>query len=334
MSHFSVLVITDEEPTDEVLQRTLLPWHEYECTGYEEYLEDIDKTAEVEAEFNKPQRIVALADGRVFSRWDKRFYVREEPGNILWQEKFVLPDGAKDKEITAEDARALGLGYKDMDTCADEYFGIKRANNGRYYKRTNPNARWDWWSRGGRYRGRLLTKNGATAYEGESGAFGNGPHREGGVDSCRIADLDLDSMAADAVEKAARHYDEIHAVIAGRHLVTWDQMREKHPDNIGAARDEYWDQVVLKDLTKAGHHVFDGIDEMLIPRDTYLEKARRRALSSFAVVKGGKWYERGKMGWWACVADEKDHDRWDEEFAALIRDLPKETWITVVDCHI
>jgi hypothetical protein len=334
MSHFSVLVITDNEPTDDLLQRTLLPWHQYECTGIEEYLEDIDKTDEVAKEFNKSERVVALPDGRVFSRWDERFYVRETPGDMRSQQKFVLPDGAEEKEITADEARELGLGYKDMDTCADEYFGIKRANNGRFYKRTNPNARWDSWSRGGRYRGRLLVKRGAVAFEGRPGAFGNGPHRVGGVDSCRMADLDLDRMAADAIEKAAKEYDEIHAVIAGRMVETWEQVRAKHPDDIGAARDEYWGQPPIKDLFAAKHFIYEGLDEMLVSRNDYLEAARKRALSAFAVVKDGKWYERGKMGWWACVSNEKEADKWDEEFAALVRDLPKEKWITVVDCHI
>ena len=33
MSHFTVLVVTDDQPTDQVLTETLQPWHEYECTG-------------------------------------------------------------------------------------------------------------------------------------------------------------------------------------------------------------------------------------------------------------------------------------------------------------
>jgi hypothetical protein len=52
------------------------------------------------------------------------------------------------------------------------------------------------------------------------------------------------------------------------------------------------------------------------------------------VVKDGQWYEKGKMGWFACVADEKDEDVWDREFAALLDGLPDDTLLTVVDCHI
>lgn len=39
MSHFSVLVVTPEYPTEAVLEKILLPYHEYECTGIEQYLQ-------------------------------------------------------------------------------------------------------------------------------------------------------------------------------------------------------------------------------------------------------------------------------------------------------
>ena len=43
MSHFAVLVVTDQYPSDEVLTETLQPWHEYECTGIkDQYVVDLD----------------------------------------------------------------------------------------------------------------------------------------------------------------------------------------------------------------------------------------------------------------------------------------------------
>lgn len=38
MSHFTVLVVTPKQPTYDDLHAALLPFHEYECTGYEEYV--------------------------------------------------------------------------------------------------------------------------------------------------------------------------------------------------------------------------------------------------------------------------------------------------------
>ena len=50
MSHFTVLVITDSEPTNEVLSATLQPFHEYECTGIDDvYVRDVDRTRAVGA---------------------------------------------------------------------------------------------------------------------------------------------------------------------------------------------------------------------------------------------------------------------------------------------
>lgn len=57
-------------------------------------------------------------------------------------------------------------------------------------------------------------------------------------------------------------------------------------------------------------------------------------ISVFAVVKDGKWYERGKIGWFAVVSDEKDKDAWNEEVKQLLASLPPDTLLTMYDCHI
>ena len=57
-------------------------------------------------------------------------------------------------------------------------------------------------------------------------------------------------------------------------------------------------------------------------------------ISAFAVVKDGKWYERGKMGWFAVVSYENDKDVWIEEVEQLLASLPPDTLLTMYDCHI
>ncbi len=54
----------------------------------------------------------------------------------------------------------------------------------------------------------------------------------------------------------------------------------------------------------------------------------------FAIVKDGEWHERGEMGWWCSVANEKDLDVWKIEVRSLLENLPGDTLLTVVDCHI
>jgi hypothetical protein len=53
------------------------------------------------------------------------------------------------------------------------------------------------------------------------------------------------------------------------------------------------------------------------------------------------WHEKGEMGWWACVSNEKDADVWDEEVKSYIKhlqELPEEERekiaVYAVDFHI
>lgn len=55
----------------------------------------------------------------------------------------------------------------------------------------------------------------------------------------------------------------------------------------------------------------------------------------FAYVEpNGVWKERGEMGWFACVSNEKDENVWNEEFNNFLKSLPDDAYVTVVDCHI
>lgn len=55
----------------------------------------------------------------------------------------------------------------------------------------------------------------------------------------------------------------------------------------------------------------------------------------FAFVEpNGVWHEKGEMGWWAMVSNEKEQDSWKEEFENFVKDLDDEVEVTIVDCHI
>jgi hypothetical protein len=62
--------------------------------------------------------------------------------------------------------------------------------------------------------------------------------------------------------------------------------------------------------------------------------ANLNELTTFALIKDGKWYEKGDMGWWGMVGNEKDEKEWDDEFKKLISDLPDDELISIYDCHI
>jgi len=62
---------------------------------------------------------------------------------------------------------------------------------------------------------------------------------------------------------------------------------------------------------------------------------RDPSFRTFAFIdKSGAWHERGQMGWWACVSNEKDSDTWKKEFNDFINSVDDEDFIVLVDCHI
>lgn len=48
----------------------------------------------------------------------------------------------------------------------------------------------------------------------------------------------------------------------------------------------------------------------------------------------GEWCEKGKMGWWAVVFNEKEKSDWETEFKKFVDGLDEDTMVTIVDCHI
>lgn len=228
MSHFSVLVFTDEKPTEDVLVKTLLPWHEYECTGIEEYVEF------VEAEESRDEL-------------EKEFQEYKEKYN-----------------------------YETFENFLSDYHGYKIID-GKIGRHTNPNAQWDWWEVGGRFRNKLVTKDGTVC------------------DSCKYGDLDFDAM----IER-----------LRTQHATWWAEAMEK-PEEI--------------------RYFAYGINPTTT-REEYVEDVK--SLDCFAFVIDGTWNEKGDMGWWGIVADEKDTEEWDAILDDVFSKVSNDKYITVVDCHI
>ena len=69
--------------------------------------------------------------------------------------------------------------------------------------------------------------------------------------------------------------------------------------------------------------------------EDYVSKIDWEDILPFAFVTPiGEWHERGKMGWWACVFNEKATDNWESEFKEFLGSLDEDTIVTVVDCYI
>lgn len=157
MSHFTVLVAARNR---EELEALLLPYHEYECTGIEEYLEWVDKTDEGRNLFeNEMEPFVKLPGGEIRSKYDDAFYVETPPRSDdpfrMKRSEFRLPEGAEIVEMTRAEA-----GLETFEEFVQDYYGAKPipGKPGRWGRLTNPNAKWDGWQVGGRWTGTLRLK--------------------------------------------------------------------------------------------------------------------------------------------------------------------------------
>ncbi len=121
MSHFNVLVIGNNP------EEALAPYHEFECTAVDDqYIREIDITEEIRGDI-------------------------KELGSV---EEAVIHTLGDDSIVSDE---------SELDLTDQHKFGYAVIRDGELIKavrRTNPNAKWDWYEIGGRWNGFFLNKNG------------------------------------------------------------------------------------------------------------------------------------------------------------------------------
>lgn len=366
MSHFTVMVIGDD------FENALAPFHEFECTGIDdEYVVDVDRTAEylqmweerTELRFKDP-------DGGLHDPSDDEFFVDPPEGEKLYGNGWSggvlhiskdwgdgqgyrakirqMPDGWEEVKINTREHQTFQewvRAYTELpvlrnppnkgEVPEEAKYGYlledKAGNIEKVIRRTNQNAKWDWYQVGGRWSGMLSLKLGGEA------------------DQARKGDVDWDTMRDDAETRAAREYDAIRAVVGCASWTPWRTLLEEHgKEDVQAARDKYNSQLAIQLMRNPPEGANTGVppqeyrelvrwgdlDRFLVSRETYLQRARDCACVTFAVLMDGKWYERGEMGWWGCVANKKEVDVWNAEFAKLMDSLDDDEMITIVDCHI
>lgn len=298
MSHFTVLVIGDDP------EAQLAPYHEYECTGVDdEYVVDVDITEKVREQQAK------------------------EEGNSL--EEALGYHGLEDRVVEDE---------SQVDREGKHKYGYAVVRDGELIKaidRTNPNAHWDWYQLGGRWNGFFAMKPGT---EGETGSPGlmTAPAGENRADQARKGDIDFEGMRAEREAEAREQYQKFHALVGDLPKPrSWDEVREEHAGDIDKAREAYHEQPVIKQLREDRDFIWeDNPGRFYVTEDEFAQVARDRAIMTFAVVKDSQWHQRGDMGWFGCVSDEKNPEAWQQEFTKLLDGLDDDTLLSVYDCHI
>lgn len=308
MSHFSVLVIGEDYNT------MLAPFQENNMDDCpKEYLEFHDVEDEYLDEYkNGKAEYTVLPGGRIVLPWsdEAKKYVRQlakeeiDPNDSDFEQK-AREVGKKIPKVSIPFRET----YSTFEKYVEGWHGAESRNpeKGRYGYWENPNCKWDWYLLGGRWSGLLqVTREGwAEARTGERSWMDNSPHAPDFFDSCLIGHLDYDGMRESRRKSRGEGYDEVSKRI------------QKHS-------------------MEAEHIEFMyGFDPTKVTREEYVAIADTESpLQTFAVLKDGEWYERGEMCMFGTVRDEKDPDRWDEEFNKLLRELDPNTRISIVDCHI
>lgn len=239
--------------------------------------------------------------------------------------------------------------HKDGYAQLDENGDVLKVVN-----RTNPNARWDWFAIGGRWRGYFRVKFPISIRDvvvGDCGGLHDKKPESGYADQLRIKDIDFEGEETKVTEKSTKRFAEWNELLKkhdpDHKTKTWTHFRLLADDEANSmtydeARDAYNSQPLMKVLSKpemrdttfGGFYGCCQVDDMGFDRRKYVNKELDRMFVTFALVKDGEWYEKGKMGWWGMSSDEMEQETWNSKFNELLKGLPEDTIVTLVDCHI
>lgn len=313
MSHFTVLVIGPNP---------------------EKQLEPYDESIEVD----KYQR-------KLVSEEDKKSFL----------ETYTTPSTDRDyAEMSEEDAEANKLLSFDelYEKYGEDWNGHEWEKNeaGEWaeFSTYNPKSKWDWFQLGGRWTGFFKVKEGADGEVGDFSLVSARRAKEGWADQLLKRDIDFEGMRKVAEDEARERYNEVLAIFEGvipKVEHSWKSIIDENNPlfntlDIDEKRKFFHAQPALlkvKEVQKNKENQeklgwFFDVEEFQCTVEEYIQRARNSAISSFALVKDGVWYEKGEMGWWAHVSNEKNN--WDEEFTKLLDEVSDDTMLSLYDCHI
>lgn len=328
MSHFTVLVVGNC-PEDQ-----LAPYQENnmgDCP--QEYLEFNDEEEECLEEYKtKTWTKVVMPDGRLLNHWDEEFRVEGSIGTGSSTHR--VPDHLEQREVPFTEL------YSTFEEFMEDYHGRENRDDktGKYGYWENPNAKWDWYQLGGRWTGMFKLKEGSEGLAGFPGLM-TSVCDKGYADQALLKDIDIEGMRQEAYDRAYDQYSQIEDIFGGeipKLDYTWSEVTDmKDLTDWDSRRNFYSSQPAIKKRDKLSHKLGDPffrLEDYQISKEEYANNAKLNALLTHAVVRKGKWYEKGEMGWWAIVTNEKDN--WLEEFNMLIDGLDENTLMSVYDCHI
>lgn len=278
MSHFAVAVISDG--TKEVSE-LLAPYQE---NNMEDCPKEFLAFNDIEGEYRDKYEtegceFVFMPDGRRLLPWDEEFRVDGSVGFGTGSHK--VPDHLEQREIPYKETFAT---FDDFmrEWCDEE----KDPVTGKYGYWENPNAKWDWWIIGGRFRASVRASNGECA-----------PYPEY-------------NLGGETTWKEATDYPPDHFDQAKLGDMIWE--RDEAAENRASDRWRAW--VDGEEVEGVGKPWAADVPfvKRFGDRETYM-LCESTMWWRAVITPDGKWHEVGKMGWFACSSES------DEELVEWLR---------------
>lgn len=306
MSHFVVLVLSPEKPENpnDYIDELLAPYSEHvEVDAYEEDCWCVGRIAKREASEQAAEELepISLIREKYHAVLDSMVRTKmggEEYSHSKAEEWFKAREQA-DKEITPTWEERIQPILDREKELEDQHplkgkpdAGCEECNgSGKTESTYNPKSKWDWYQIGGRWSG-LLNPDYDPAEDPRNQEVCRQCHGTG--------------KRNDALGQSQRAKDPTYTCNGcdgkGQSTKWPTEWVTEEDGNIAPVA------TILKHLDD-GHNILP-----------------------FALVRPtGEWLEKGNMGWWAMVSNEKEN--WPEAARAVLEEY-QDSWGIVVDCHI
>jgi len=95
-----------------------------------------------------------------------------------------------------------------------------------------------------------------------------------------------------------------------------------------------WDGAMVdnKQTSENGFN-FDDMHETFENNSCFVRQIKKDWTPFAIIAPDGKWHEKGEMGWWGIVDNEKEENKWDEEALKIFSAYP-DNMVVSVDVHI
>ena len=216
--------------------------------------------------------------------------------------------------------------FPTLEAYAKDFGYRYDAATGRYGYDSNPAAKWDWYTVGGRWEYRFLVKEDCqTDIERRhfaalsDDAAPPAPAGYRWTSGARKKDIQWDMMKEIAVAEAKARYARYKAWFEQGEITGIDYPLLRVTEE--GIRD--WDQLVyVKGETQDDYLTRTGMSE----QDYYL-------CSFYAAVTEDGWASIGKMGWFGISHDQMKERTWHDQLQTILKDASEDAMLISVDCH-